>query len=156
MEIVINKFIEVHVCPFNHDTIMLYAKKSNLKLYPYCRVLYFNKKTSMTDYKLVPYDEYNNRKRKGKLTACCPIVYYRDELCKNKDDYEDNYSVRFFPEYHIQRDDKNLIKAIKEIGIEYASEKWSILKIIDIPDNIEWCIEQSKGSEYVQTGRKYE
>ena len=46
--------------------------------------------------------------------------------------------------YDIPRDDINLIKAVETIGI-----KNTVLKIVKIPYDVDWCIENSDGMEWV-------
>lgn len=46
------------------------------------------------------------------------------------------------------RTDPNLIQAIEELGNE-ASGSFSVLKIVEIPDDVEWVIEEYDGMEWV-------
>lgn len=49
----------------------------------------------------------------------------------------------------IERDDETLLKVIEELG-ELANGRDAILKVVEIPDGIEWVVvEQENGSEYV-------
>ncbi|MCU0289421.1 MAG: hypothetical protein MUF15_23865 [Acidobacteria bacterium] len=50
--------------------------------------------------------------------------------------------------YDIPRDDKNLIKIVEELGAK-ASGKSSNLRIVNIPDDVEWEIEEHDGIEWV-------
>ena len=46
------------------------------------------------------------------------------------------------------RADPNLIKVVEELG-EEASGRLSKLKIVEIPDGVEWTIEEHDGNEWV-------
>lgn len=48
----------------------------------------------------------------------------------------------------IERDDKNLIQTIEELK-EKANSRFADLKIVEIPDDVEWTIEDYDGVEWV-------
>lgn len=48
----------------------------------------------------------------------------------------------------ISRTDENLIKVVKELGSE-ANSKFSDLKIVEIPDDVEWEIDDYDGIETI-------
>jgi hypothetical protein len=50
--------------------------------------------------------------------------------------------------YDIPRDDPDLVKIVEEFG-DKASGTFSELKIVEIPDDIEWEIEEYDGMEWV-------
>ena len=55
------------------------------------------------------------------------------------------------PDLHsrnIPRDDEHLIAVIELMG-EEANTEFSELKIVDIPDDVNWCIEEYDGKEWV-------
>lgn len=54
----------------------------------------------------------------------------------------------FFSERDIPRDDPGLVQVVKELG-EAANGRLSALKVIEIPDGVEWQIEEYDGSEWV-------
>lgn len=47
------------------------------------------------------------------------------------------------------RSDPRLIQAIEELGAEKASGRFAALKIVEIPDDVEWTIEEYDGVEWV-------
>jgi len=47
------------------------------------------------------------------------------------------------------RSDPRLIAAIEKVGIEAASGDSAKLKIIDVPDDVEWCIHEYDGLESI-------
>ena len=49
----------------------------------------------------------------------------------------------------VERNDENLIKVIKELGKE-ANTQYSNLKIVEIPDDIEWEIDDYDGMESIE------
>ena len=54
----------------------------------------------------------------------------------------------FFSMYNIARDDPILIQVVEELG----EDSWggaAELKIVEIPDNVEWEIEEYDGQEWV-------
>jgi hypothetical protein len=48
----------------------------------------------------------------------------------------------------IPRDDAHLIAVVELMGTA-ASNKYSELKIVDVPDDVNWCIEEYDGKEWV-------
>jgi len=64
--------------------------------------------------------------------------YYIDEI-KN-----DNY----FSDRRIERADPILIKVVEELG-EAADGRCAKLKVLEIPDGVEWEIEEYDGKEWV-------
>ena len=61
---------------------------------------------------------------------------------------------RFLPDWEIERDDKDLIEAIEEIGVEKASDSLSALSIVEIPDDINWGIHEYDGMESVEESHR--
>ena len=50
---------------------------------------------------------------------------------------------------YIKRDNPELIKLMEEKGSEFCSGKWASLKVVEIPDGVEWEIEEEDGDEWV-------
>jgi hypothetical protein len=50
--------------------------------------------------------------------------------------------------HDLARDDENLIKVVEKLG-EEANTRFSTLKIIEIPDDVEWEIEEYDGLEHI-------
>jgi hypothetical protein len=48
----------------------------------------------------------------------------------------------------ISRDDEVLVKIVEELGTK-ANGFYSELKIVEIPDDVKWCIEDFDGKEWV-------
>ena len=56
------------------------------------------------------------------------------------------------PPYYsdINRDDPHLIQTIKELGIEAGED----LKIVEVPDGVEWEVEEYDGLEWVSEAHR--
>lgn len=52
-------------------------------------------------------------------------------------------------EHEISRDDPVLIEILERVGLEHSGGKYSKLKIVEIPDDVEWKIEEYDGLEWV-------
>ena len=63
--------------------------------------------------------------------------------------HEDFFGKHRISSHSVDRADPLLIEAIEEIGIENAGQRHSKLKIIEIPDWIEYTIEEYDGMEHV-------
>lgn len=59
-----------------------------------------------------------------------------------------NYRELTFRERELSRENPNLIKVIETLG-EKANGQFSQLKIVEIPDDVEWTIEEHDGAEWV-------
>jgi len=56
----------------------------------------------------------------------------------------------YFSSYFISRTDPALIEIIEEFGSDKISSTYSLLKIVEIPDDVEWIIEESEeGIEWI-------
>lgn len=49
----------------------------------------------------------------------------------------------------LERDDPKLIAAIEKIGLKESSGQHAELKIVEIPDDVEWTIKEYDGIEWV-------
>ena len=74
-------------------------------------------------YSLCPEDQYESLDREG-----------QDEM--------------YFSEYSIERTDPALITVVETLG-EEANGRCAELKVVEIPDEIEWTIEEYDGVEWV-------
>ena len=79
--------------------------------------------------------------------------------------YKDGYSVRhystepiediknikdrkYFDDSDIKRDDPVLVQVVEELG-EEANGDFAYLKVVEIPDDVDWIIEEYDGCEQV-------
>jgi len=129
----------------SHEAIMLYAKLSGFKLYPFVEIREKEgKKWSPTTDKYRPYVNELSKDNPYDL-----IFYTKKPL--NKDGSYDNNS--WFGDDDIERDDLNLIKVVKKLK-EESYNSLSELKIVKIPFNIKWTIEDYDGMESVEEEHK--
>lgn len=61
------------------------------------------------------------------------------------DDIKDG---NYFSDSNIERNDPILVEVVNELG-EKADGTYSELKIVEIPDDVEWIIEEYDGNEWV-------
>lgn len=77
---------------------------------------------------------------------------YSDGNCMNiiNDLYlnNENFGIKD-NNYHKWRSDKRLIQVIEKLGVEKASGEYSKIRIIDIPNDIEWDIDEYDGIETI-------
>jgi len=59
----------------------------------------------------------------------------------------------YYSNHNIERNDKNLIKVVEELG-EEANGMCANLKVIEIPDGIEWEIDDYDGMESVKESHR--
>lgn len=105
----------------------LYAKKKGLTLYPY----YDSSKDNFTTLK----------KGDSSFLTYYFIEDFGDEVFKNKMDWSKNLYLNY--EY---RNDPILIEVVEELG-EKANGRFSNLVVVDIPDNIDYVIDDYDGIE---------
>lgn len=49
----------------------------------------------------------------------------------------------------LQRDDHRLVQMLEELGSEAASGEFAELAIVEIPDDVDWVIDEEDGAEWV-------
>jgi hypothetical protein len=131
-KIVINK--RIGAFSLSYFGITEYAKCRGLTLYFYA-------------------DDANGNLHKVRDPRLLESDYYTN-YCYTKDLGDivtrDTMTYCYFSAYDIPRDDPTLIEIIEEFGSDKISSTYSLLKIIEIPDNIEWEIEESEeGIEWI-------
>ena len=86
--------------------------------------------------------EYGKRKGlnlvKDKNTNWSISIFYKDSVAK------ENY----FDDREIPRNDPALVEVVKVLG-EAANGFAANLKIVEIPEDVDWCIEENDGREWV-------
>ena len=69
-----------------------------------------------------------------------PRMYYLDSECT------DSHS---WSETDLLRDDPVLVRVIEELGGEEAGGSAAVLKVVRIPADVNWCIQEYDGQEWV-------
>ena len=67
---------------------------------------------------------------------------------EEKRNWNKSYREQTFSDYDLERNDPILIQVIEEMG-EEANSRRSELKIVEIPDDVEWQIDEYDGLEWV-------
>lgn len=70
-----------------------------------------------------------------------------------KDDWK-SYESNYFYYNNIERNDEDLIKTIEMLGIKKASGELSELAIVEVPDEIDWYIDDYDGIESVHESHR--
>jgi hypothetical protein len=50
--------------------------------------------------------------------------------------------------HQIPRDDPILVEVVEEMGSD-ANDRYSVLKVVEVPDEVNWVIEENDGLEWV-------
>ena len=142
MEIIINTCYGGY--SLSHKAVMRYAELKGIKLYPWtddiCRKVYgdmvtLDNPSIIVHYTYVPEEEYNKiAKEEGKK----PVGAGRFKKT----------NALYFSERDVPRTDPLLIQIVKELGKE-ANGRCADLKIIEIPDDISYEIEEYDGMEWI-------
>jgi len=103
----------------SHKGIMEYAKITGIKLYPKIDDIQKNEKVNFDNAMVVHY--YTSQKMEDKS---------------------------YFRTWDIKRDDEALIKVVKKMG-KKANGRCADLKIVKIPADVKWEIEEYDGSESI-------
>jgi hypothetical protein len=69
--------------------------------------------------------------------------YYRKGMVDDDEGYLSAY------EFIRDRSDADLIAVIEELGLTKAAGKYAELKIVEVPDDVEWHIDEYDGVEHV-------
>lgn len=82
----------------------------------------------------------------GLSVAAIDLYHEKKELVyrENGKDY-DKFD---FEEDYIERDDPVLVQVVEELG-KKANDSCSSLRIVDVPDDVKWHIEDYDGMEHV-------
>jgi len=69
-----------------------------------------------------------------------------NELCKLDASRITDKEITYY--YDIERNDPLLVQVVEELGKE-SEDRYSLLKIVDIPDGISWYIDECDGLESI-------
>ena len=113
----------------SEKAIFRYCELKKIKLYPdkiNCN--------SLTIYCKIPKEEYDKKEKES-------LNKHGNYKLVNSGDY-------FFEESDIPRDDKTLIRVVEELG-KNAWGHFAKLKIVKIPNDVDWEISEYDGFEHV-------
>ena len=131
MKVVINKCFGGF--GLSYKAVMRYAELSGFKLYAYTHIFPKNPKDE------VVYEPYDGKKDVWMITYSKRSGIVTANEMRNDD---------YYLESQIERTDPILIQVIEELGKE-ANGRYASLSIIEIPDDIEWEIEEYDGTEHI-------
>ena len=112
----------------SHEAYMLYAKKKGLTLYPYA-----------IDYATKTYYLTNNPE--NDYTVHYSIKNYGDKIS-----FKEACDKNFLWLNHKYRDDPILVEVVEELR-DKANGRFADLKVVDIPDNMDYVINGYNGIE---------
>jgi len=83
------------------------------------------------------------------FTDALPLTKYFGTIVSSSDMRSIRKKHSAYPSiYDIERDDVDLVKVVEEIG-EKASGRYSALKVVEIPKEVEFQIEEYDGDEWI-------
>jgi hypothetical protein len=100
------------------------------------------------------YDPNFSTKTWTKITDISQISWFYHTVTVDlgdvvSDDYDGYNDEDYFSSYSIQRDDPDLISVIEELGADEASGLHANLSIVEIPDDVDWEIDEYDGMECI-------
>lgn len=137
MKIVINKcFGGFGLSP---EAVLKYAQLEGFDLFAY-----INSRTQKGALSFNTYEKVNPLSNKESDLFIHWLKKDMGATCSGKQINSNNY----FSERDINRNDRNLVLTIEELG-EKANTRYSQLRVIEIPDDIEWEIDEYDGIESI-------
>lgn len=117
--------------------IRLYAEKKGITLYS-------NEDGCLTHYYTVPVEEYEALSRDADLLR--KEWGFGDERLR---DVQLKINDIYFSDRRIDRDDSALVDVVRELG-EDADGEFAELEIVEIPDDVDWFIDEYDGVETIR------
>lgn len=68
---------------------------------------------------------------------------------EEREEHNRKYHDQTFCEHDVERTDSDLIRAIETIGIKESNGDYAELKIVEVPDDVEYTIGEYDGVEWV-------
>ena len=127
----------------SHEAMMRYAELKGIKLYGYINI---RKKDGGVDFE--KYELYEPKKKGSFL-----CIHYTTRLLKEGTSKELNEYYYSYGNREMERDDPDLVKVVKELG-DKANGSCADLKIIKIPADVSWEIEEYDGNESVSESHR--
>ena len=123
----------------SRETVERYLELKGIKVYPEPDG-FGSREFGITKYWLVEPGE----QRVADVTA----KQWSEMTLEERQTYNERYSTQVFYERDVDRGDPFLVQAIEELG-ESADGRFAKLKIVDVPDDVEWYVEEYDGLEWV-------
>ena len=115
----------------SREAIILYAELKGVKLYE------GEKESFIQSFYTIPFEQFKEMYEEAKITRV----------------YDKVNSFYWYPDY--ERNDPLLIKVVEELGVEAASGKYAQLKVVEIPDDIMWEIDEYDGMETIRESSRH-
>lgn len=74
---------------------------------------------------------------------------FRKLTINEREEYNKNYNEQTWYDHCLDRTDPFLVQAVEELGTEAASGKYAKLKVVEIPDDVKFVIEEYDGIEHI-------
>lgn len=116
----------------SEKAMLRYAELKGLTLYPIDKSLY-------TMWSLVPPDELVEIPEGEAWQALTP---------EEREKLNDRFKAETLWESDIPRNDPMLVQVVEELG-DASSGQFAALEVVEIPDDVEWEIEEYDGREWV-------
>ena len=118
------------------------------------KVYFFKTEFSGSESRNVPVDEEYNSLFAKAFYIPNPDEYLKESkkwhemTGEEKTKHNERYSEVSFSARDLKRNDPILVKVVEELG-EKANGRCAQLKIVEVPDDIEWQVEEYDGNEHV-------
>lgn len=94
-------------------------------------------RSGFIDISLVPFEQRTDK------------TWSYEEQQEKSEEFTKRYTEETMTEGSIERNDPTLVQVVETLGSEKASGVYSKLKIIEIPDDVDWMIQDYDGQEWV-------
>jgi hypothetical protein len=119
------------------EAIDRYIELKGLKLFKH-----YNESWKCTSYFTVPYEEYE-KANKNDMTK---TEWERQSEGWGR--YKESNDLCWSGLYQIERNDPALVQVVEEMD-HLANNTYSQLKVVEVPDDVEWYVEEYDGWEWV-------
>lgn len=130
MKIVINRCFGGY--QLSHEAVLAYCKLKNIQVWP-------ERESSYWNYWTVPAE--------NRVAVKSHDEFYTLPL-EQRVAYNEAYATETFCERDIARNDPALVQVVEALG-EAACDDYSNLKVVEIPDDVLWHIDEYDGMECV-------
>ena len=101
--------------------------------------------SDLSDYKNIKYKKINDNK--DGMFILCFTKDFGENFC-DADISDKELDQYIFSDRNIERDDEDLVKVVEELK-NNSNTICSNLKIVEIPEDVEWQIEEYDGNEWI-------